>query len=87
MSTLGRILLDMETASTTTYRGDRSREEGLMASTHNITTGPIKASQPGALDGFEARCSCGFRATTSLSEHEARNQGLDHADYMRRAGK
>jgi hypothetical protein len=58
-----------------------------MASTHTITTAAITASEPGALDGFEAKCSCGFRATTSLSEREARRLGFDHADWAKRAGK
>lgn len=55
--------------------------------THTIKTGAIAASESGALDGFEARCSCGFRATTSLSEREALKQGVAHADYMQRTGR
>jgi hypothetical protein len=49
---------------------------------HSLTTSPITASQAGALDGFQVQCSCGFHATTSLSEREARNQGVAHVAYM-----
>lgn len=54
---------------------------------HTLTTAPITASTPGALDGFEVRCTCGFRATTSLSEREALRAGIAHAEWARRAGK
>jgi hypothetical protein len=56
-----------------------------MTSTHTILTVSAKpASEKGALDGFEAVCSCGYRMGTSLSEREARKLGHDHADYMNR---
>lgn len=42
------------------------------------------ATEPGALDGHEARCSCGFAARTSLSEREAARQGAEHVAYMNR---
>lgn len=58
-----------------------------MAPTHSLTTAPLKASGRGDLDGFEVRCSCGFRATTSLSEREARKLGFDHAAWAKQAGK
>jgi hypothetical protein len=43
---------------------------------------PHPASGPGALDGWEAACSCGFRLTTSLSREVARREMLDHVDAM-----
>ena len=47
-----------------------------------ISVSAKSASEPGALDGHEAVCSCGYRMGTSLSEREARKLGRDHADYM-----
>lgn len=45
-------------------------------------------SEPGALDGFEAVCSCGFRTGSSLGERWAARQGWEHVDYMlRKEGK
>lgn len=56
-----------------------------MTTTHRITSvQPRPASEPGALPGFEARCSCGHCVRTSLSERDARQQGQAHADYMNR---
>lgn len=43
--------------------------------------GPREA---GALDGFEATCSCGFRTGSSLGERWARRQGWEHVEYMTR---
>ena len=45
---------------------------------------PKPASGPGALDGHEAVCSCGYRMGTSLSAREAARLGQEHVDYMRR---
>lgn len=54
---------------------------------HSIIVAPIAASEAGALSGHEAKCSCGFRATTSLGEREARTQGWAHVDWAKRNGK
>lgn len=73
---------------TTTQAGEPRRKEGHMASIHSlspVTAAP--ASQAGALDGHEVRCSCGFVARTSLSAREALRQGCDHLDWAKRAGK
>jgi hypothetical protein len=79
----------MERMQTTSnpLSGESRRKEGLMTSIHSITTSAITASERGALDGFEAKCSCGFRATTSLSEREAKSLGFAHTDWARRNGK
>jgi hypothetical protein len=49
-----------------------------------ISVHPIGPSEPGALGGHEAECSCGYRMSTSLSATEAARQGYDHAEYMNR---
>lgn len=49
-----------------------------------IEVAPFTASEPGALDGHDATCSCGFVAKTSLSANVARRAGQDHADFMNR---
>jgi hypothetical protein len=54
---------------------------------HSITVSPKAASGPGALDGHEARCTCGFVAGTSLGEREARTQGWAHVEWARKAGR
>jgi hypothetical protein len=41
-----------------------------------------KATQPGALDGHEAICSCGYVMRTSLSAFFAADDGRKHAEYM-----
>ncbi len=46
-----------------------------------ITISPKAASEPGALDGWEARCSCGYSQSTSLSEREARMLAIRHAEW------
>jgi hypothetical protein len=52
---------------------------------HSIETIKAKsASGPGALDGWEAVCSCGFSMGTSLSAVEAARLGSDHVRYMER---
>lgn len=70
-----------------TNRRETGRKEGLMASTHTLTTAAFEASQKGALAGHECRCSCGFVARTSLSEREALTQGIAHVEWARKAGK
>lgn len=62
------------------------KEEQMLSHTI-VSVQPVAASQAGALPGFQARCSCGFCVTTSLSEREARQQGQAHADYMEKRGK
>lgn len=55
-----------------------------MLSTDSHAPGPTvlsPASEPGALDGYETTCSCGF-VSGSLFESTARRSGRDHADYM-----
>jgi hypothetical protein len=54
---------------------------------HTIATGPIKVIKPGALPGFEARCTCGYRMTTSLSERDAQAAGAAHVAWAQKAGK
>jgi hypothetical protein len=51
---------------------------------HQITVTPKAASGPGALDGWQARCTCGDVQSTSLSEHEARMLGQKHLDWHAR---
>ena len=46
----------------------------------SITEKP--ASGPGALDGYEAICSCGFSVGTSLSAWEAGYQMRRHVEFM-----
>jgi len=46
----------------------------------SITEKP--ASGPGALDGYEAICSCGFSVGTSLSAREAGYQMRFHIGFM-----
>lgn len=45
---------------------------------------PVEASEPGALSGHEARCSCGFVARTSLSAREADKQAHAHLAWVQR---
>jgi hypothetical protein len=47
-----------------------------------VSSGAILASGPGALDGHQAVCSCGFAARTSLSERFAVTDLLGHISYM-----
>ena len=61
-----------------------------MGVTCNIVSVQAKpASGPGAIDGHEAICACGYRMGTSLSAREAARLGAGHVDYMARkaAGK
>lgn len=51
-----------------------------------VSTEAVEASGPGALDGFTAVCSCGYRMSTSLSAREAARQGDAHVAYMARKG-
>jgi hypothetical protein len=46
--------------------------------------GPREA---GALSGWEAVCSCGFRTGNSLGERWASRQGWEHVEYMTRQAK
>ena len=43
-----------------------------------------EAREVGALAGWEALCSCGFRTGNSLGERWAARQGWEHAEYMNR---
>lgn len=54
---------------------------------HTITTSPKTATEPGALDGHQVNCTCGFYASTSLSDREARKLGFDHVAWAVKAGK
>lgn len=62
-------------------------QEAPTVTAHTITTRPVAATERGSLSGHEARCSCGFHATTSLSEREAAKLGHDHVAWARKAGK
>jgi hypothetical protein len=56
-----------------------------MTSSHSIiAVQPSPASGPGALDGNEAVCSCGYCMSTSLSASEAARLGAAHVAYMER---
>lgn len=51
---------------------------------HTLTsTVPVKASEAGALDGFEVRCSCGFVGKSTV-EVNARLDGDAHIEWARR---
>jgi hypothetical protein len=78
--------MNTETTNTNPLSGVAAERKVAMTSTkHTILTVSAKpASEKGALDGFEAVCSCGYRMSTSLSEREARKLGFDHAEYMNR---
>jgi hypothetical protein len=56
----------------------------LSTTTHSLVSSGFKPGTEGAIDGWEAVCSCGFRRTWSLSEHGARQLIADHAVYMNR---
>lgn len=50
---------------------------------HTILSVQAKpASERGALDGFEAVCSCGFRMSHSLGERWAYRLGVEHTAFM-----
>lgn len=52
---------------------------------HTIASVTFKpADGSGNIDGWEARCSCGFRTSNSLGERWARRQGWEHVEYMQR---
>lgn len=54
-----------------------------MTTTHKIVTvAPKPATEAGALAGFEAVCSCGFRMGTSLSLRVAAEEGAKHVRFM-----
>jgi hypothetical protein len=56
-----------------------------MTTTHQIVSVEAsEASEPGALSGHVAICSCGYRMSTSLSADEAARQGSAHVAYMAR---
>lgn len=48
-----------------------------------IAVEPTVASEPGALNGFDAVCTCGTRVGSSL-QTLARQWGEDHAKYYNR---
>jgi hypothetical protein len=54
---------------------------------HSITVSPKPASEPGALDGFEARCTCGYHGASSLGERWAVKLGNEHVAWAVRTGK
>lgn len=55
-------------------------------SAHRLTAAvAFPATEPGALSGHEARCSCGFVARTSLSAREADKQAQAHVAWARRS--
>ena len=47
---------------------------------------PVAASGPGALAGFESRCSCGLVLRSSLLQ-ALRNDVADHVRYHGRKGQ
>ena len=57
-------------------------------STLPTTTDPVAVppSGPGALSGFESRCSCGLVLRSSLLQ-ALRNDLADHARYHERKGR
>jgi hypothetical protein len=60
---------------TTTHTANDTRHALL------VPVQPKPAGEPGALDGYEAVCSCGYKPG-SLFENAARRAGLEHANYM-----
>ena len=48
------------------------------------TVRAVEATEAGALAGWEMRCTCGTRLTTSLSEREANRLAGEHADWHAR---
>jgi hypothetical protein len=61
--------------------GTADRKERHMASTSSVTVAPIAFTAPGALSGFEARCTCGTALTTSLGHREALKLAHEHAAW------
>ncbi len=56
-----------------------------MTTTHTTeSVTAFDASEPGALSGYAATCSCGYVMKTSLSEREAAKLGDAHAQFMNR---
>lgn len=54
-----------------------------------LSVQPHEATEPGALAGWWATCSCGEVYSHSLGERWARQLGVEHAEYMnaREAGR
>ena len=46
-----------------------------------ISVGPVPATSDGALAGFEAVCSCGYRLSNTV-ESNAAHEGREHVTYM-----
>lgn len=57
-----------------------------MNTIHTATVTPKLASGPGAIDGFEIRCTCGDVASYSL-ESIANRYADDHTAYMAKQGR
>lgn len=54
-----------------------------MNTTHTITSVAAReASRPGALSAWEARCSCGYVAATSVGALQAEAEGQAHVAYF-----
>lgn len=47
---------------------------------------PSPAPEPGALDGWEFRCSCGEHASYTF-ESITRSEARKHIEYMQRTGR
>lgn len=55
---------------------------------HSITsTTFIPADGSGNIDGWESKCACGFRTSSSLGQRWASRQGWEHVEYMQRKAK
>jgi hypothetical protein len=74
-------------STTLTPSGSAAERKVTMTSTHAITISAKAARGDGDLDGHKATCTCGFTATTSLSEHEARKLGFAHVAWATKAGR
>lgn len=52
-----------------------------------LSIAPRPASQPGAVSGHEARCSCGLLMTTSLGLTEIQFEAARHIEWHQKAGR
>lgn len=55
---------------------------------HRTTITPVKATEPGALDGFRVDCeTCGYIGTSSLRTLAKSMYARGHVEYMARLEK
>jgi hypothetical protein len=85
---VGRMGWALPTGCYITTTNPERGESEVPTMAHIIeTVEATPATEAGALDGFTAICSCGYRLSTSLGADWAKELGGAHVDYMARTGR